>query len=439
MATKEIKGFRSLAVTLTTAFLAVASAILLAAVGLELGVNFQSQHESVARQQQLIAQAAADEVKGFIQEKVSELGAAGRLRDLAAVSPAQQQLTLDKLLGLEPAFRRLILLDKQKQALASSSRLSTAGSGRFAAEAGGDPFLNASQQAVSLGSVHYDDITGEPLMTIAVPITDIFNDFQAVLAAELNLKFMWDLVDKIKAGKTGLAYVVNRQGELIAFGDISRVLARENLTRLNTVNRFVKGALSPAAGQANISRGIKGNLVVASYVPLGAPDWAVVVELPLAEAYQPLIGSLLITLASVIVLLILSAAVASYLSKKIAGPIIKLSGAAARIGGGNWDAPIDIAAGDEIGELAESFNQMTARLATAQRELTGHARSLEQKVAERTAELEQAKTVLEQKVSELEQFYQAAIGRELQLIEREKEIDDLLGESGRPPKYHNQV
>jgi len=46
-------------------------------------------------------------------------------------------------------------------------------------------------------------------------------------------------VDSIKIGKMGLVYVVNRQGALIAFGDIARVLRGENAGNLKPVYDFI--------------------------------------------------------------------------------------------------------------------------------------------------------------------------------------------------------
>ena len=76
---------------------------------------------------------------------------------------------------------------------------------------------------------------------MAVPTHNILGDYQGVLVSEVNLKFMWDLVGGIKIGSKGQAYVVDKKGDLIAFGDISRVLARENLTSIKEVAQFITG------------------------------------------------------------------------------------------------------------------------------------------------------------------------------------------------------
>jgi nitrate/nitrite-specific signal transduction histidine kinase len=146
-------------------------------------------------------------------------------------------------------------------------------------------------------------------------------------------------------------------------------------------------------------------------------------------------------------------------------PLQQLVAGTQKVAQGDFSHRIEINSRDEIGELAASFNRMTVQLEKAQKELADYARDLENKVAERTRELELAKTGLEQKVgertaelekeraslenkvaertkelrdkvTELEEFYTAAVGRELKMVDYEKEVDALLKELGRPLKYN---
>ncbi len=69
------------------------------------------------------------------------------------------------------------------------------------------------------------------------------------------------------------------------------------------------------------------------------------------------------------------------------GELIRATKAAARM---DLEQPIDLSARDEIGELARSFEIMRRRLREALDEINSFARELEQKVAERTAQLRAA-------------------------------------------------
>src|SRR5262249_9731888 len=68
----------------------------------------------------------------------------------------------------------------------------------------------------------------EPYMRIAVRIEPFAGEVIGVLIAEVNLKYIWEVISQIKVGQTGYAYVVSREGDLIAHPDISLVLHKRN-------------------------------------------------------------------------------------------------------------------------------------------------------------------------------------------------------------------
>lgn len=73
--------------------------------------------------------------------------------------------------------------------------------------------------------------------------------------------------------------------------------------------------------------------------------------------------SLLIALVAVLLGVIVSTVVAT----RITHPVQELASAATRIGSGDWDVRVEPSSSDEIGRLAQAFNQMTQEL-VAQRE-----------------------------------------------------------------------
>jgi two-component system NtrC family sensor kinase len=68
-------------------------------------------------------------------------------------------------------------------------------------------------------------------------------------------------------------------------------------------------------------------------------------------------------------------------------PLRDLEAGAKRVSEGNLDQPIPVRNGDEFGQLAASFNAMTAALRNSQQELREWGRTLEQKVEEKTGQL----------------------------------------------------
>jgi GAF domain-containing protein len=353
----------------------------LVASGSQMLFNIQAQQETVTSRQQLIAQQAANTVASFVQEKFSELETATRIGQPTSASQEQQSNVLGSLLSLEPAFRRLVLLDSHSQELAEVPRLSREVYGNLVDRAESDLFEQVRKGNRYIGSVYVDEVTSGPMMIIAIPATDASGEFQGTLLAEVELRFMWGLVESLAIGQQGVAYVVDKQGNLIAFGNTQRVLRGENVGQLREVGEFVSStALFDETG-ASISRGINGTTVVGTYVPLGTPDWAVVTELPLTEAYGPVIRSTAISAFVLLAVVALAGLGGVYAARRLAVPLLTLTETATRIAGGEMNLQAGMSGPAEVISLARAFNDMTARL----RELIG---SLEQRVAERTADLE---------------------------------------------------
>ena len=75
-------------------------------------------------------------------------------------------------------------------------------------------------------------------------------------------------------------------------------------------------------------------------------------------------------------------------------PIRELMTGTRKVADGDLEYRLAVHSNDELGALAESFNKMTADLAQAHAEVTGWARTLEERVERKTLELERAHTSL---------------------------------------------
>ncbi|XQQ07251.1 MAG: diguanylate cyclase domain-containing protein [Leptolyngbya sp. IPPAS B-1204] len=96
----------------------------------------------------------------------------------------------------------------------------------------------------------------------------------------------------------------------------------------------------------------------------------------------------LITLMLCLLSVSVTLAMVLYLSRKLAGPILRLSEASRRIAQGECQL-VDVGRVEELAVLAKSFNQMSQEIQQSRRKLEDYSQSLEQKVRERTEALEQ--------------------------------------------------
>lgn len=378
----EPRPARSLTITLTISFLTLSMIILVINGTIAVTTNYFALRDTLSAKLQLDARKAGDVVATSIQEKFSTLETSAQFADPTTVSARERQTVLENLLVLQPAFRQVALLRTSGQLVAQVSRLSSTLSTQFQDQFQGDTLTVTKEGQRYISPVYIDDSTSEPLALMAVAVQDVFGDFQGVLVAELNLKFMWELVDQIQVGETGYAYVVDNQGSLIAFTDTARVLAGENAKNNFEVDEFLKnptgeGDVTPAVESY---QGLVGKTVVGYYAPLGIPNWAVVTELPTSEAYRSVFESLIASVVTILVFALLAGLMGTYMARRLAAPLIDLSRVANEFAGGNLSIEAKRVGPAEIVQVASTFNAMASRL----RDLIG---SLEQRVADRTKAL----------------------------------------------------
>ena len=356
------KNFRSLSFTLAITFSILIVVVLVFSSALLMYFSFQAQQRILINNQQLVAQNAANIVEDFLREKISILETIAGKSKLVDLPDDQKKPVLEKLLGLEPIFRQLIIFNSKEKEMIRVSRISKLLAEKSMDYSLKDLFVKVKKHETYISPVYIDEITSEPMIIMAVPITDIFGDYTGALVAESNLKFMWELVDQIKIGKNGHAYVVDKEGYLIAFHDISRVLKRENLTYLEEVHLAVTNNHPENVTEANVVKGILKDLVLTTHVRLTLPQWTVVVELPVREAYHTIFISLILSGLVILLSIFLSIVSGIYISRRVTRPIIQLRDATEKIGKGQLTSKIDIKSNNEIGDLASSFNTMVEDL-----------------------------------------------------------------------------
>lgn len=86
------------------------------------------------------------------------------------------------------------------------------------------------------------------------------------------------------------------------------------------------------------------------------------------------------------------------LAKRIAQPLLDLKSSAERIAAQDYEARVAVTTHDEIGLLGTAFNKMAEDLSVSHAALVEHNRKLEERVAERTQELDQSNILLRQEV-----------------------------------------
>jgi len=119
------------------------------------------------------------------------------------------------------------------------------------------------------------------------------------------------------------------------------------------------------------------------------------------------------------VAILIIAFVLSYLiSRLLSRPLLRFRDTALEISKGRLDIKLPVSSKDEIGELANAFNEMTGNLSNAHEKLIAAHQHLEREMSERLGAQEE----IRQRVKELEEFYDMSIGREVKMQELKEEL-----------------
>jgi signal transduction histidine kinase len=359
-------------------FVAVVCLALLANGMFEVWFSYQEHRSSLVRIQREQAEAAAAKLEQFVKEIESQVGWTTQL-PWSAGTIEQRRFDALRLLRQVPAVTELALLDASGHEQLRVSRLAMDVVGSNLDLSADPKFTEAVAHKVYYGPVYFRR-ESEPYMTLALAGT---RRESGVSVAEVNLKLMWDVVSQIKVGEHGHAYVVDREGRLIAHPDISLVLRNTDMSQLAQVQAARQGTADAQTDTVQDARDIAGREVLTAHAPVTPLGWFIFVELPVAEAYAPLYASVERTGVLLLAALILASLAGLLLARRMVGPIRALRAGAERIGGGDFAQRISIDTGDELEALADQFNEMGSRLQESYADL-------EQKVELRTRELAQS-------------------------------------------------
>ncbi|HEY5964151.1 MAG TPA: ATP-binding protein, partial [Xanthobacteraceae bacterium] len=382
-------------------FVAVVCVALLTNGLFEIWFSYQENKQALTRIQREQAEAAAGKIGQFIKDIEGQIGWTTQL-PWTASALEQRRFDALRLLRQVPAITELAQLDASGKEQLRVSRLAMDAVG-VGTDYSKDPkFTEAVARKIYYGPVYFRR-ESEPYMTLAM--AGARRD-AGVSVAEVNLKFIWEVVSQIKVGNKGQAFVIDSRGRLIAHPDISLVLRNTDMFRLDYV-KTARDESGVSRQGVEIVNDILGREVLTAHAPIPPLRWLMFVELPIDEAYAPLYESIKRSAWLLAGGLALAFLAGLLLARKMIIPIQQLREGAAQIGAGNLEQRISIKTGDELEALADQFNDMAGRLEESYADL-------ENKVEQRTAELGQS-------VSELR-----ALGEVSQAVNSTLDLEQVL-------------
>ncbi len=384
---------------------AIAVALVIAAL-----VSFSGERRITANVGRSVGQIAfqmADKLDRGMLERYREMTIISGLqlmRDPTAPVAEKRQL-LDSMRATFPDYTWIGIADRdgtvvvatdgvlESESVAESSWFTSGLEGRFVGEV---------REASVLGSLVAPDPSEEPVRFIemAVPLVGVSGESIGVLGAELS--FAW-----VRGVETSLLTPTSEelQAELFVVSSDGSILLAPPSASLPSSLDGLDSVKSARAGQHGFQLELwpDGVTYIVGFAPsrgfLSYPGlgWSVLVRQNTNAAFQPARFLQEQILALGLVTALLLAGMGWFLAGRIAGPMVAIAAAARRIERGERGASIpEIRGHDELALLAQSLASLVESLRMRERELQRLAAMLEQRVRERTAELEDLNRRLEQ-------------------------------------------
>jgi len=304
------------------------------------------------------AKGLGDQIEGWINGNFSTLRMAAALPEIVSMNRDQQEPVLKAIAGEYPFMYLVFTVNPSGMNIARSDN---------------QPVVSYADRQyykdIMAGkSISWQMVTGRtskvPALIMAVPIRD-GKRVVGVLATAMTVEDISKKIATWKMGKTGFAFLVDEQGNVVSHLKPQYTESRENLNNTPLISAFrKKGWMSittPFVGES-------GQTAI-GHARSNSYGWVLALQQDANEIFEALdiIQNFALALLAVTVLLVI--AIAWFSARALVTPIMKLTDAAERMSLGELNVKIDVKSRDEIGLLAQAIGRMQTSLRMAMNRL----------------------------------------------------------------------
>ena len=235
----------------------------------------------------------------------------------------------------------------------------------------------------SASDIHVSKELKIPVIYFASPVKGQGDETIGIVAAKIPATKLYE----ITGGGAGIGEediridLVNKDGLLLYSNYNRKGILEDNLAHWEAFQRAKAGEEIGSLKDKYLGKEETISTFVhdQGYLDFPGNDWVLIMNVPTKTVFAPAVelrNRMIVILSAI---LVLSIVVVSLFSRTVSRPIIKLRDAAFEIGKGELDTKVEVTSRDEVGDLAESFNEMVSNL----RKTMASRDSLNKEIAER--------------------------------------------------------
>ncbi|MGL1932761.1 MAG: methyl-accepting chemotaxis protein [Desulfotalea sp.] len=214
---------------------------------------------------------------------------------------------------------------------------------------------------VTISDIYKSTVTGDPILVVCAPVEGKDGVFAGVIGLSIKAEIFTELIRNKTVGSSGYAYMINKNGLIIAHRneELELKLDATTIPEMASIN---KAMMAGETGTLNYV--FKGDTKMAGYAPVSLNGWSIAVTQKendyLSASYSIRNFTILIAILSQIVVTIF----VFFLARSIVSPIKDAVDSLKDIAEGDGDLTmrLNVKGKDEVAELATWFNVFIEKL-----------------------------------------------------------------------------
>lgn len=165
-----------------------------------------------------------------------------------------------------------------------------------------------------------------------------------------------DVIGSINLGKHGMAYMVNREGVVIAHPDESHALEQNTLEQVSGGNaEALDGVTTGETGAAEFL--VDGQNILAAFSPVRGTQWSLVIQIPKSDYNSKIYGAMLVAVLATLAVLVVSMLLVLQLARSISRPVKSVTGRMLALSEGDLHTEVEhVRSRDELEVLTDTLD-----------------------------------------------------------------------------------
>lgn len=180
-------------------------------------------------------------------------------------------------------------------------------------------FKLAKQGAYNVGEVVKSKSSGNPVLPMAAPVLTDKNEVVGVLAIILKIDYLAEKISKAQMGKSGYAFIVDKNGIVVTHPEKSFVLTKDMKTEKG-MEGLIREVLAGRSG--HITYTFNGQEKSAGFAPVSSTKWNVITTQPMDDVKAPIRAMQKQMAVTGVVLLMVIIGVATFFGRRLSRPIV---------------------------------------------------------------------------------------------------------------------